>query len=135
MTGKTFIDTNLLVYFYSEDEPEKSSIIETILKSNKIILSSQIINEFSYVMLRKFKTEPSLIREIIEEWKKQFDLKPLKPEYSLDALRIHEKYRFSFWDSLVIVTAIKNKCKILYTEDLQHNQLIEEKLRVINPFV
>lgn len=134
MTDKVFIDTNLLIYYYSEDEPEKSAAVKNIIKSNDIVISVQIINEFSHVMLRKFKKEPKLIKEIVEEWKKVFGIKNLTPALSIESLNIHKRYGFSFWDSLVIATAIENNCKILYTEDLHHNQLIKKKLRVLNPF-
>jgi predicted nucleic acid-binding protein len=117
-------NTNLLVYYYSEDEPEKSAIVENILKSNDIVISAQIINEFSYVMIRKFRKEPELILEIIEEWRKEFDIKDLTPALSIESLNIHKRYRFSFWDSLVIATAIESNCGILFTEDLHHNQII-----------
>jgi predicted nucleic acid-binding protein len=134
MTEKIFLDTNLLVYYYSEDEPEKSAIVGNILKSNDIVISAQIINEFSYVMIRKFNKEPELILEIIEAWRKEFDIKDLTPALSIEALNIHTRYRFSFWDSLVIATAIENNCGILFTEDLHHNQIIHGQLRVFNPF-
>jgi len=134
MTDKAFIDTNLLVYYYSEDEPEKSAIVGDIIKSNEIVISAQIINEFSYVMIRKFGKEPGLLREIIEEWRKEFDIKDLTPALSIESLNIHERYRFSFWDSLIIATALENNCGILFTEDLHHNQIIKGQLRVFNPF-
>jgi len=134
MTEKVFLDTNLLVYYYSEDEPEKSAIVGNIIKSNDIVISAQILNEFSYVMIRKFGKEPELIIEIMEEWRKEFDIKDLTPALSIESLNIHKRYRFSFWDSLVIATALENNCGILFTEDLHHNQIIKGQLRVFNPF-
>jgi predicted nucleic acid-binding protein len=134
MTERVFLDTNLLVYYYSEDESEKSAIIGNIIKSNDIVISAQIINEFSYVMIRKFGKGPELIREIIEAWGKEFDLKDLTSALSIESLNIHKRYGFSFWDSLVIAAALENNCGILFTEDLHHNQIINEKLIVVNPF-
>ena len=49
-------------------------------------------------------------------------------------LNIISKYKFSYWNSLIIASALQNNCTILYSEDMQHNQLIENKLRIINPF-
>jgi predicted nucleic acid-binding protein len=51
-----------------------------------------------------------------------------------DALKIKTRYQFSYWDSLIIASALENGCTILFTEDLQHNQMIEETLWVKNPF-
>jgi predicted nucleic acid-binding protein len=41
---------------------------------------------------------------------------------------------FSIYDSLIISTALQNQCTILYTEDLQHNQIVDGKLKIVNPF-
>ena len=49
--------------------------------------------------------------------------------------KIKNKYQLSFWDSLILQSALKNECKILYSEDLQHNQVIENTLKIINPFL
>ncbi len=53
----------------------------------------------------------------------------------LKAMDIKDKYGFSYWDSLVIVAALENGCKILYSEDMQHQQLIEDVLQIVNPFL
>jgi predicted nucleic acid-binding protein len=52
-----------------------------------------------------------------------------------NALSIKEKYGFSYFDCLVIASALEMKCKFLYTEDLQDNQIIENTLIVKNPFL
>ena len=52
--------------------------------------------------------------------------------YKAVDLRLRHKY--SYWDSLIIASALENDCSILYTEDLQHEQVIEDKLKIINPF-
>lgn len=52
----------------------------------------------------------------------------------LIAFDVSINYGFSFWDSLIIASALENGCDVLYTEDMQHNQLIENKLRALNPF-
>jgi hypothetical protein len=52
----------------------------------------------------------------------------------MTACQIAEKYQFSFYDSLIIASALKCDCYTLYSEDLQHGQIIEDKLKIINPF-
>ena len=47
---------------------------------------------------------------------------------------IRKKYRISYWDSLIIASALQNNCTILYTEDMQHTQIIEDSFTIINPF-
>jgi predicted nucleic acid-binding protein len=48
---------------------------------------------------------------------------------------IKEKYSYSWWDSLVLASALENSCKIIYTEDMQNGQIIENTLKIVNPFV
>jgi len=50
-------------------------------------------------------------------------------------LELKEKYRYSFYDSLIISSAIENECSVLYTEDLKNSQLIEGKIKILNPYV
>lgn len=135
MTDRVFLDTNLLIYYYSEDEGEKGLMVRNLILSKEVVISTQIINEFSYIMLRKFKKKPDLIRAIIEEWRNIFEIEDLTPGLSIEALSLHKKYKFSFWDSLVIAAAIKSNCTTLFTEDLQHEQVINNQLKVCNPFI
>ncbi|SFO87434.1 PIN domain-containing protein [Hydrogenimonas thermophila] len=59
--------------------------------------------------------------------------------FSLDtqikAIDIKEKYKLQYYDSLILATALENGCNILYSEDMQHNQIIENQLKIINPFI
>ena len=50
------------------------------------------------------------------------------------AMDIKKRYRLSYWDSLIIASALENNCSILYSEDMQHSQVIEDNLKIINPF-
>ncbi len=50
------------------------------------------------------------------------------------ALDIMIRYRFSYWDSLILSAALESSCTILYTEDMQHDRSIENKLTICNPF-
>jgi len=52
-----------------------------------------------------------------------------------DALAIAERYNFSHYDSLIVVAALQADCTILYSEDMQHGQLIEGRITIVNPFL
>lgn len=134
MSDRVFLDTNILIYFYSEDELEKRKKVKQLLKANKVVISTQIMNEFSNVMLRKYKKDSQTLEEIIEAFKRQFAVINLTTDLTLKALKIHRRYRYSFWDSLVLSAALHSGCPILYTEDLSHNQEIENRLKIKNPF-
>ena len=52
----------------------------------------------------------------------------------IKALKIKEKYKLQYYDCLIIATALENACTILYSEDMQHGQIIENQIKIINPF-
>ena len=60
---------------------------------------------------------------------------PISAETSFLAIRIAKEYRFAWYDSLIIASALENSCSILVSEDLQHGQVIEKSLTIINPFI
>jgi len=62
------------------------------------------------------------------------DICPVNLKTVEKAWHIRIKYQFSYWDSLIVASALGMNCSVLYTEDLQHNQIIEEKLKIVNPF-
>ncbi len=140
MRGKYFIDTNIFVYSFSKQEEHKQHIakklISEALENSTGIISFQVIQEFLNVALRKFP-----IPFKIEDGEKYLNivLEPLCeifPNMDLygHALRIMDRWQYSFYDSLIIAASIKGDCKILYSEDLQHQQNIEN-LVIINPFM
>ena len=140
MNDKYFIDTNVFIYAFNHDYPEKQKIANDIIKKalfkNKGCISNQVIQEFINVSTKKFAVPLS-----ISDCQKYLDnvLLPLCEIYgNIDlyhrSLDIMERWQFSFYDSLIIAAAIQVDCTILYSEDLQHNQKIES-LTIINPFV
>jgi len=131
---KVFLDTNIIIYAYSEDEIEKANISNRIINEHQCFISTQVVNEVSNVFFKKFNLSSQEVLSVIEELERflsivQFDLDTIKYAY-----KIKDKYKFSYFDSLIIATALENNCQILYSEDMQHNQLIEDKLKIINPF-
>ena len=135
MKDKTFLDTNILIYGYSVTEPEKQRISERITKTGTTFISTQVIQEFSNVLSKKFKLSWDEIEKAINEVASNYSIIINSPDTITKACNIACKYMFSFYDSLIIPSALEADCNILYTEDLQHNQLIENKLRIINPFI
>ncbi|MCP4105113.1 MAG: PIN domain-containing protein [Desulfobacteraceae bacterium] len=129
---KTFAE--VLIYLYSEDEQDKRDISLNIVKKQKNIISTQVINEVVSVLHRKMKLDCSEINNVFGELLNAFILKLVDGNTIKSALSILERYSYSYWDSLIIASALENNCAILYTEDMQHNQLIEKTLKIVNPF-
>jgi len=135
MKDKVFLDTNILVYLYSEDEPEKRTVAHNIFQQVHCITSTQVLNEFCSVCLRKLKIPSKEVLQSIGEIIENCELCYIDMETIQNAISINDKYGYTYYDSLVLVSAILSGCKYLYSEDLQHNQFIEGKLRIVNPFL
>lgn len=139
MSDRYFLDTNIFVYSFDKSNPEKQNkslqLIERALQTSKGIISYQVVQEFLNVSMKKFTPPLSF-----EDSTRYFEevLAPLLEisssiEVSRKALKIAERWQFSFYDSLIISGALAGDCSILYTEDMQHLQQIES-LRIVDPF-
>ena len=128
-----FFDTSVLLYLLSNDT-QKADRVETLLAEQGTI-SVQVLNEFAAVAIRKLKMPVSEVREILDTVRAVCDVRPATIETHGRALAIVERYGFSLYDSLLIAAALLAGSKRLYCEDLQHDQLIDRQLRVVNPFI
>jgi len=101
-----FVDTNLLVYLLADDE--KAGKLHELFSSafNDIILSTQILGELYSVLTRKKLKTQREAKLIIEELIFNFEVLPVRDSNVISALNISEEYGFSYWDSLVVATAI-----------------------------
>ena len=86
------------------------------------------------VLNKKIRLENQKIKEIIIETITNFEVTEIGVLDVIRAMDIREKYRFSYWDCLIISSALENNCKILYSEDMQDGQIIENILKIVNPF-
>jgi predicted nucleic acid-binding protein len=135
MNDKCFFDTNMLVYLYSQDEPDKQHLANELIKNHTPIISTQVLTELSNVLRKKFQCEYKQIQSVIAQIINVCQVSIIQPEDIITALQVAEKYKYSFYDSLIISVALSNKCTMLYTEDLQHQQVIDNTMTIINPFV
>ncbi|SNR69004.1 PIN domain-containing protein [Desulfurobacterium atlanticum] len=131
---KVFVDTNVLIYAYSEDEPEKAVVSQKIIVENNSITSVQVLNELSNVLYKKFRKSEDEVVSVILEITELLEVVPVTLSTVLKAHEVKRRYRYSYYDSLIIASALENNCEILYTEDMQHNQKISENLHIVNPF-
>lgn len=135
MTAKAFIDTNIWVYAHLQQTNEpKSNQALALLDSLPIsTISTQILHEYYSVML-KYKINDTIIQDNIEVIICASEITLIDLSVIRLAHEIRLQQQFSYWDSLIIASAIHSGCDTLYTEDVQHKQRIKQ-LIVINPFV
>ncbi|MCA2554072.1 MAG: PIN domain-containing protein [Microcystis sp. M04BS1] len=134
MPDKVFIDTNVLIYGYSEDEPDKRQRAIDCVRSGEAWISTQVLNETINVLKRKFSLSYSQIREAVQELSEGFPIVLVSVNTIEMALNLAERYQYSYFDSLILASALEAGCQILYSEDLQDGQRIENQLMIVNPF-
>lgn len=136
MLDKAFFDTNVLIYTYSEDEPEKQSVALQLLDSfeDHAIISKQVINELSNILLKKFKLNSDQVESVLLEIDNVLLIVDFDLTTQIKALKLKDRYQFQFYDALIVATALENSCTVLYSEDMQHDTLIDGRLKIINPF-
>lgn len=134
MKDKYFLDTNIIVYCYTKTEPEKRQKAQTLAKTPGTTISTQVLQEFANTLHKKFKVGWGGITIALLEVRKDFIVHTNDIETVFNACKIAKRYGFSFYDSLIISAALENNCTTLYSEDLQDGQLIEGKLKIVNPF-
>jgi predicted nucleic acid-binding protein len=106
-----------------------------LLDDDSGALSIQVLQEFYVQATRASRTDAlshGLAAGLIESWSR-FRMQEMNWAVLHRALRVRESHGFSFWDSAVVAAALELGCGTLYTEDLQHGQVIEG-LRVVDPF-
>jgi predicted nucleic acid-binding protein len=130
---KVFFDTNILLYLLSEDTV-KADRAEDLLTGRGVI-SVQVLNEFAVVCSRKMGLSWSEIKDILGPIRAVCDIEPLSVESHERGIEVAERYGFSFFDAMIVASALGAGCHVLYSEDLQHDQVIGNRLRVRNPFV
>jgi len=130
--AESFFDTSVLLYLLSTDGAKADRVEELLDESGAI--SVQVLNEFTVVALRKLGLSFAELREVLGIIRAVCVTHPLTVEHHDKAVEIAERYRFSFYDSVIVASALLSDCKTLYSEDLQHRQVIEKQLTVINPF-
>lgn len=136
MHDKAFLDTNILIYAYSEDEPKKRSVALQLLDSfeDHVIISKQVINEFSNILFKKFKLSSEQVENVLLEIDNVLPIVDFDLTTQIKALKLKDRYQFQYYDALIVATALENNCTVIYSEDMQHDMLIDGNLKIINPF-
>ncbi|MDO8465487.1 MAG: PIN domain-containing protein [Gallionella sp.] len=134
MSAKTFLDTNIVVYLYSGDEPEKRAAALALIEQNNTVISTQVLSELANTLSRKFGLTFDVVAQAVAEVRDACTVVPVMPETITQALALAQKYRYSYYDSLILAAALSTGCETLSTEDMQHGQVIEGALTIRNPF-
>ncbi len=134
MSGDSvFLDTNVLVYAYSNIIDKKVRSFE-LLNRLHCITSTQVLGELSNVCFNKLRYSDNVINSIVKEVMIFCDISIVEEMTVLHAVSIKGRYGYSYYDSLILASALESECSVLYSEDMQHGQIIEGSLKIANPF-
>lgn len=128
-----FFDTNVVLYALSKDPWRKERVADRM--SGGGILSTQVLAESANVMRRKFGQSLAEVEIFHNMLLDTCRIRLIELTTIRRSLEIAKRYGFSIYDSLIIATALEAGCLTLYTEDMQHGQVIDEKLTLVNPFL
>jgi predicted nucleic acid-binding protein len=134
---RTFLDTNVLVYLFDHDEPDKEQCARDILEQaepGELVLSTQVLSEFYVVVTRKLKRPLDAAQAVqAVDWLSLLEVISLDPVLVKAAIQTSRSSQLSYWDGLIVASAASGGCKLLLTEDLNDGQQIGS-VRVENPF-
>ena len=139
MTGKAFVDTNILVYAHDRGAGPKHELAKDLVRrlwtDQTGSLSTQVVQEFYVNVRRKARNPVSLAeaRSLVEDYL-HWHVVVNDGETILQALDLEARYQVSFWDALILRAAQRSGAPILYSEDLSNGQSYG-RVRVVNPFV
>ena len=137
MSDNIFIDTNVIVYARVRNDAVKhekaKSLFITHAKDN-IFISTQVLSE-SYNAIRKNGVGDVDIYKTIDECIAKMNVLPVDVDTIRQCFKIKDRYGFSYWDSLILSSALLSDCSVVYSEDMQHEQVIKSKVKIINPFI
>ena len=134
---KVFLDTNILVYCLDRSETGKRKKCRNLLKSltgeHKAVLSTQVMQEFYVAATAKLGADPLLVKDILRSLER-FETVTVSPALIKEAIDCAIINRLSFWDALIIVSAESARCEVLWSEDLNHGQIVRG-VRIENPML
>jgi len=130
-----FIDSNIWLYvFMQRQDSAKSAIAKSIIQHNNVVISTQVINEVCANLLKKTSSSEMELQELISTFYKKYVVIDINQKIMLKSSELRKQYNFSFWDSLIVACALHINLKRLYSEDMQNGLVVEETLKIINPF-
>ena len=131
-----FIDSNVLVYVADDTDAAKQKaareIVKCALSSDEYVISAQVINEFSFVLLRKLHKTADEIDGFVEILDGIKTVSVL-PEWTRKAIAIMKRYELQFFDSLLLAAAVDLGCDEFLSEDLNDGQFYNG-VKAVNPF-
>lgn len=133
MPSKAAVDTNILLHLYDEQDQTKRLLAAEVLADNPVV-SAQVVSEFLNAIRRVAALSKT---QALADAIRLFGPCPITPvsHSTMElAARLLACYDFQLFDAIIVAAALEADCTILYSADFQHNQLVEGRLQIVNPF-
>jgi len=136
MPDKVFVDSNVFIYAkIKSQDAEKHIGAQSLLRTldRQIIISIQVLNEF-YNTLYRIGVDDATVQSFLKQIM-QYTLTQSITKSTIELCwEMRNAYHYSYYDSLILASAFESGCTTLYSEDMQHGQVIEKTLKIVNPF-
>jgi len=136
MTEPSFADSNIWLYaFIVGQDARKEKVAANLNRTKQVAVSTQVINEVCVNVIRKQKLNETEVKKLIRSFYGKYQVVNLDKDILLKASDLRARYPFSFWDGLIVASALSANTEILYSEDMQNDLQVENKLKIVNPFL
>ena len=139
MANDPLVDTNVLVYLYDRQAPDKQAqalaVVDHLAQEQLGMVSTQVLAEFFWVVTRKL-ADPLSMAEAIASVNRYLDtwaVMDVTANVVLEACRGVQTYQLSYWDAQIWAVAYLHQVPVILSEDFQDQQLVEG-VRFLNPF-
>ena len=134
MSDKIFLDTNIIIYAHIDNDLVKQKKAQSIIEEGETFISTQVLQETANTLKKKLKQTYPDIKRVLSDLISNNFIHINNSQTVLRACEVAGKYGFSFYDSLIISAALEVNATVLYSEDMSNGLVIENQLKIINPF-
>ena len=136
VSGRFSLDTNMLVYACDRDAGDRHRAGKEILAraaGRDCVLTVQALAEFFHVTTRKGKLAVPVASAFVGDWLELFEIAPADDAALVDAMDLVAAHRLAFWDAMLLATARRHGCSVIFSEDMQDGRRLGG-LEIIDPF-
>jgi predicted nucleic acid-binding protein len=135
MNDRVFLDTNILIYLYSISETQKRDVVYQVIHLHYCVTGLQALNEASNVWFKKYGWDGAKIHYHLDNIEALCDeLIAIRRNTINLALSLKDSYGYSYYDCLMLASALESSCNAIMTEDMSDGQIINGQLKIKNPF-